>query len=370
MKQLTCEMCGGTDLIKDGGVFVCQTCGCKYSVEEAKKMMIEGTVEVQGTVQVDNSALVEKYLQNARRAKAKEDWEETEKYYNLVEQNEPDNIEAIFYSAYGKARLSLIDPDIYKREQIFNVLNNCVSIIDDRYNAEKSREMEGIITEISDDIVRLRASDYVFHQELVNGRILTDKYRTVKLFNRLHVNFIETLENITKIDKQVYLYDLIKKHCDLLVKYGELENDSILRRIRDEASSAGEKLAVQQRKERIEAYWAEHEEEKKTLENEKAQLESQLEEAEREKENVPGMEDIKALEERKKGLEDEVDRIAFFKIREKKAKEQEIEDVRTRIYEMKESIAPAVREAQDRVYAVRRKIADITRELTKDRRQE
>ena len=65
-----------------------------------------------------------------------------------------------------------------------------------------------------------------------------------------------------------------------------------------------------------------------------------------------------------------MDRIAFFKIREKKEKVQEIEDVRTRIYEMKESIAPAVREAQDRVYAVRRKIADITRELTKDRRQE
>ena len=29
MKQLTCEMCGGTDLVKDGGVFICQTCGCK-----------------------------------------------------------------------------------------------------------------------------------------------------------------------------------------------------------------------------------------------------------------------------------------------------------------------------------------------------
>lgn len=58
MKQLTCEMCGSTDLIKDGGVFVCQTCGCKYSVEEARKMMIEGTVDVRGTVQVDNSANV------------------------------------------------------------------------------------------------------------------------------------------------------------------------------------------------------------------------------------------------------------------------------------------------------------------------
>lgn len=49
MKRLTCEMCGSTDLIKQDGVFVCQTCGCKYSIEEAKKMMVEGTVEVTGT---------------------------------------------------------------------------------------------------------------------------------------------------------------------------------------------------------------------------------------------------------------------------------------------------------------------------------
>ncbi|MBP1532735.1 MAG: hypothetical protein IK999_01210 [Ruminococcus sp.] len=86
MKQLTCEMCGSTDLLKQDGVFVCQICGTKYSVEEAKKMMIEGTVEVTGTVditgstvKVDNAEFVAKYLQNARRAKQKEDWKETEK---------------------------------------------------------------------------------------------------------------------------------------------------------------------------------------------------------------------------------------------------------------------------------------------------
>ena len=56
MKQLTCEMCGSTELIKESGFFVCQTCGCKYSVEEAKKMMIEGTVDVQGTVKVVGNA--------------------------------------------------------------------------------------------------------------------------------------------------------------------------------------------------------------------------------------------------------------------------------------------------------------------------
>ena len=37
MKKITCEMCGGTDLIKQDGVFVCQNCGMKYSLEDAKK---------------------------------------------------------------------------------------------------------------------------------------------------------------------------------------------------------------------------------------------------------------------------------------------------------------------------------------------
>ena len=41
MKQLACEMCGSTNLVKQDGMFVCQECGTKYSVEEAKKMMME-----------------------------------------------------------------------------------------------------------------------------------------------------------------------------------------------------------------------------------------------------------------------------------------------------------------------------------------
>ena len=68
MKQLTCEMCGSTDLIKDGGVFVCQSCGTKYSIEEAKKMMVEGTVEIVGTVRIDNSSSYDKFIDLARDA--------------------------------------------------------------------------------------------------------------------------------------------------------------------------------------------------------------------------------------------------------------------------------------------------------------
>ena len=66
MKQLICEMCGSNDLVKDGGVFVCQSCGCKYSVEEAKKMMVEGVVEVTGTVKVDDSEEYERLIRSIK----------------------------------------------------------------------------------------------------------------------------------------------------------------------------------------------------------------------------------------------------------------------------------------------------------------
>lgn len=70
MNQLKCEMCGSTDLVKQDGVYVCQNCGTKYSVEEAKKMMIEGTVDVSGsTVKVDQTNELKNLYELARRAK-------------------------------------------------------------------------------------------------------------------------------------------------------------------------------------------------------------------------------------------------------------------------------------------------------------
>lgn len=69
MKQLTCEMCGNTDIVKNEGVFVCQSCGCKYTVEEARKMMVEGTVSVQGTVVIDNTEQINNFIDLAKKLK-------------------------------------------------------------------------------------------------------------------------------------------------------------------------------------------------------------------------------------------------------------------------------------------------------------
>lgn len=94
MKQLTCEMCGSTDLIKQDGVFVCQTCGCKYSLEEARKMMVEGTVEVTGTVKVDNSAAIANYLKLAQSALDASNQKEAEDYANKIIELAPRHSEA------------------------------------------------------------------------------------------------------------------------------------------------------------------------------------------------------------------------------------------------------------------------------------
>ena len=34
MKTLTCKMCGSTQLIEENGMYLCQSCGTKYSASE------------------------------------------------------------------------------------------------------------------------------------------------------------------------------------------------------------------------------------------------------------------------------------------------------------------------------------------------
>ena len=215
MQQLRCEMCGGPDLIKQDGVFVCQNCGMKYSLEDAKRMMIEGTVEVQGTVKVDNSSFVEKYLENGRRAYSKDDWEEVEKYYNMVEQNAPHNIEALFFSAYGKAMLSMTDSDYYKREQKFNVLVKSMSVISDYYE-ETTEDKEKVMRQIHDAVVKMARASYVYNKNegslsgAVGGRVWM-----INLLCKVLTAFADEVKQIqAKHPEELHFCDEMVKSAD------------------------------------------------------------------------------------------------------------------------------------------------------------
>ena len=103
MKAIVCEMCGSQDLVKQDGVYVCQNCGTKYSVEEAKKMMIEGTVDVSGsTVKIDSSSELDNLYELARRAKDSNNYKNAAKYYDQILIKDPSSWEANLYSTcYG-----------------------------------------------------------------------------------------------------------------------------------------------------------------------------------------------------------------------------------------------------------------------------
>jgi tetratricopeptide (TPR) repeat protein len=104
MKQLICEMCGSADLVKQNGLYICQSCGTRYSVEEAKKMMFEGTIDVSGSaVKVDNSDELKNLYIIARRAKDDNNFENAAKYYDMILVKDPNSWEANFYLPYFKA---------------------------------------------------------------------------------------------------------------------------------------------------------------------------------------------------------------------------------------------------------------------------
>ena len=121
MKRLVCEMCGSTDLLKQEGVFVCQSCGTKYSVEEARKMMVEGPVDVSGSViKVDQSDKLKNLLNLARRARIENNSEEAKKYYELALIEDPTSWESAFYSMYYK----LMETPIGNLKNMLPLFNN------------------------------------------------------------------------------------------------------------------------------------------------------------------------------------------------------------------------------------------------------
>lgn len=209
MKALICEMCCSPEIVKKDGYYVCQSCGTKYTVEEARKMMIEGSVDVSGsTVKVDNSAFVEKYLSNARRAYSKEDWEEVEKYYNMVEQNAPTNMEAVFFSAFGKAMNSLGDSNYGKRQQAFTVLNKSISVIDEYYE-NTIEDREAVLRKITDAFIMMWNAPFTYdvNAKLAVGGVWWQRNMKIDTINTFRLE----LQQIAAKHNDRYIQDLITK---------------------------------------------------------------------------------------------------------------------------------------------------------------
>lgn len=104
MKVLRCEMCGNTGLVKKDGVYVCEACGTKYTLEEAKKMLVDGAVAIKGAVKIDKATDEQNLIILARRAYKANEYDKAKELYARAAEINPNDWESTFYATYCEKR--------------------------------------------------------------------------------------------------------------------------------------------------------------------------------------------------------------------------------------------------------------------------
>lgn len=460
MKQLTCEMCGSTDLIKQDGVFVCQTCGCKYSIEEARKMMVEGTVEVTGTVKVDNSAAIENYLDMARNALDASNNKEADDYCNRIIEMDVTNWEAWFIK--GKAvgwQSTLGNIRIAEAINAFSkALENCPEENKEQLGEDCKTELKNLQSALlsvrvknfkthpnEDDITGLRSdvntiltttvnfllkakimidalvnvqyariinngicdawqvvykdyvgdeyhpSDYDLTRFISEGDYLIEALKLALVLcgdedddeelNELKIQIYENMVHMQGEVKNSQSYEVsfvggfkhYNKSKNLTAqakanRQSEIDewNDKIIY-IKAIGALKAKEAADQRRKE----YWENHKDEKNRLEAEQKKLQtekdnivSQIAELDEQKENVPAMKQLSAIQSRIDELTAEKKALGIFKAKEKKAIQGKIDEVEAEATAMRKVLTSQQSEIEETIVPLRGRLSDIDNKIS------
>lgn len=158
MKQLTCELCGSTDFVKQDGMFVCQGCGTKYSVEEARKMM---GAEGPAPAPAKDTRMIENFLSMAKNALDAGNNAEAENYSNKIIEMDPTAYEAWFIK--GKAagwQSTLGNQRIGETINAFSIaLDNCP---EDKHG-ELAEKCKNEIENLHKALLSLRMENFMNH---------------------------------------------------------------------------------------------------------------------------------------------------------------------------------------------------------------
>ena len=213
-----CPTCGANLKISETakGELTCPFCGGTYLVEKAVNIINNEVINnnnFNGANVVINQnakdAYIKQYLENARRALNKEDWEEVEKYYNMVEQFEPHNMEAVFFSSYGKAMLSLSSTEYSMREQKIKVLLNSISVINDYYE-ETNEDREEVLKRINVYVKKFSEACYVYSRESYFG--IGSNSWCKQIMKPVKEAFLVELKQIAEVHDDSFIKELIQEN--------------------------------------------------------------------------------------------------------------------------------------------------------------
>lgn len=140
MKVIQCEMCGSHDLIKKDGVFVCENCGTKYTLEEAKKLMIDGVV----SVSIDTSKKEQDLLKIIEAADEANNYQEVyDSATKLVEMN-PNIWQGWYYKFIGAGYLS--EHNLDRFEESLTYFDKAAEVCsEEEYESVKERFLNEVV---------------------------------------------------------------------------------------------------------------------------------------------------------------------------------------------------------------------------------
>ncbi len=162
----------------------------------------------------------ENLLINARKAVDDKNWENVEKYYNLLQDEFPKNIiiEATFFSNIAKIMCDGSNSNIEELYKSFDTIQ--------KYYDISSENKEEILKKIS---------DFLFKMAFPKGDLSLISYK-VRFYNAI-VIFNEKLEQLSATHNETYINDLISKHKQVMKtielknekmkKYTEIKNEKI-----------------------------------------------------------------------------------------------------------------------------------------------
>lgn len=215
MNAIKCEMCSSTNLIKEDGYYVCQHCGTKYTVEEAKKLMIEGTVKI------DTTDELEKLYKAARNAKAAGDDKTALMHYEAISAKDPDNWEAVFYAVVLKTETIKNGEIKLAAISIANSLPKVFELVATKIESdeEKLEVIETIISECLSSALWLKKASFNFYKSLTEGSglmALTGITGAIGSVGRLRKELAEHNERCGKIALILYVCGTnIEKNFDM-----------------------------------------------------------------------------------------------------------------------------------------------------------
>ncbi len=297
---------------------MCQDCGCKYTLEEARKIMNGGTEvpAVSATAENTVSKKLANLYQLARRAKDENNSENAAKYYEQIMLEEPDSWEASFYQTYYTAMQCRIGQIASAANLVTACLENVFKLIKDKVTDEKAQT--DALTEVTERIVRISNTLYNaalnhYNEFSTTNNALTEFTNWAQAtLNTLFVGGQEIEKNFDNYACAYTLYYAGSQKADsswMLKKYKTVFDNSI----------------EEMKKNRKEKYWREHAEEKAALESEKALLQAQIAEHDAGKNKCPAAEKLAKSKERREALVKEKNALGLFKGKEKKAVQERID---------------------------------------------